>query len=87
MPLAEPLTGTLERRPIDILVGLEYDYDFIRGGRITFADGLMLLESSVGFDCTGKVDDELPSEEHSLLITEGVALFTPDAHLHKILEP
>ena len=66
---------------IDILVGLDYCYDFICGDRITFAGSLMLLESSLGFVCTGKVADESPSEEHSLLITEDVALLTPDAHL------
>ena len=48
LPLAEPLTAT-GRLPIDVLVGLDFYYEIVCDQRLQLADGLFLLQSSVGF--------------------------------------
>jgi len=68
---AEPPSESHESLPIDILIGLDYYYDIIKPERIDLNNGLTLLNSSVGFVCTGKVD-----LTRSAMHQEGICLLT-----------
>ncbi|XP_065191904.1 uncharacterized protein LOC135822994 [Sycon ciliatum] len=58
LPLAEPLTSSNDRLCIDILIGLDHYYKILGTDRISFPDGLQLLDSSLGFVCAGTVATE-----------------------------
>ena len=68
LELAEPLIDKPERVTIDILIGGDYYHEFILGDRITFADGLLLLDSQVGFVCAGKSSPASNRYEHQSLL-------------------
>ena len=56
LPLAELLSLTTEQVEIDILVGCDQYYDLTLTDRASFPDGLVFLDSKLGFICTGRVD-------------------------------
>ena len=53
--LAEPLCDTAERVTTDILVGGDFYHDLVLPERVTFSDGLILLNSKFGYICAGKI--------------------------------
>ena len=68
LPLAEPLALTREQVEIDILVGTDFYYDFVPTDHTRFTDGMILLDTKLGFICTGKVPhSELTQREESTL--------------------
>ncbi|XP_065192585.1 uncharacterized protein LOC135823664 [Sycon ciliatum] len=69
LPLAEPLTLTREHVEIDILVGTDFYYDFVLTDRTHFPDGLILLDTKLGFICTGKVPhSEIQPDESTVMV-------------------
>ena len=85
-PLAEPLTHTDERLHIDILIGLDHYYDIIGSDRLVYPDGLLLLDSTLGFIRAGKVTTEAPpsvSEGQSCLVHQPNPYQDPDFDLKR----
>ena len=68
MALAEPIVDVPKKICIDLLVGSDYYYQIILNDRITFSDGLILLDSRLGLICAGKVSGT-PQEDPSLFIS------------------
>ena len=86
LPLAEPLTHTDERLHIDILIGLDHYYDIIGSDRLVYPDGLLLLDSTLGFIRAGKVTTEAPpsvSEGQSCLVHQPNPYQDPDFDLKR----
>ena len=67
LPLAEPLASSSGSLPIDILVGLDHYYHIVGPDRLELPGGLVLLQSSLGFICTGTVPTPATSEGQSCL--------------------
>ena len=72
LPLAEPPEASGNRLTIDVLVGLDFYYTIIGADRLSFPDGLHLLDSSLGFICAGTVDsrDGPVTAEANLVVTD-----------------
>ena len=70
LPLAEPLSAETEKVSIDVLIGSDHYFDFILTGRTCFPNGLILLESKLGFICTGTVTNTHNEESAFLATTE-----------------
>ena len=77
MALAEPIVDVPKKICIDLLVGSDYYYQIILNDRITFSDGLILLDSRLGLICAGKVSGT-PQEDPSL--------FTSSEPIHDPIE-
>ena len=56
--LAEPLATETSQVPIDILVGNDHYFDFVGLDHIQFSDGLVLLNTKLGFIPSGKVEQQ-----------------------------
>ena len=64
--LAEPLCDTEERVTIDILVGGDFYHDLVLPERVTFSDGLILLNSKFGYICAGKITTTATHDNQAL---------------------
>ena len=82
MTLAEPLTNKPERVNIDILVGSDYYFELILSDRISFEDGLVLLDSRLGLICAGKSPGR--NQEESSLYYSAEGTHDPAEDIHRL---
>ena len=70
MVLAEPIADRPEVVTIDMLIGSDYYYDIIGSDHVRFSDGLVLLDTKLGFVLTGRVTTsaDLP-QVHAMMLT------------------
>ncbi|XP_065180165.1 uncharacterized protein LOC135810600 [Sycon ciliatum] len=67
LPLAEPLSSSAEPMVVDVLIGLDHYYDIIGKDRTELSGGLVLLDSVLGFICTGSLPVPATTEAQSCL--------------------
>ena len=66
--LAEPLAEKNQMVPVQILVGSDYYYDIVKSERIPLLDGLVLLDSELGYILAGRTVSPSKSVAHSTFI-------------------
>ena len=67
LPLAEPVSSSAEPMVVDVLIGLDHYYDIIGKDRTELSGGLVLLDSVLGFICTGSLPVPGTTEAQSCL--------------------
>ncbi|XP_065197167.1 uncharacterized protein LOC135828673 [Sycon ciliatum] len=83
LPLAEPLSSNQEWVTVDLLIGSDYYFDFILSERLNFPDGLILLQSTLGYVCTGKASSNDPKDATCFFSSSETSTIVPDANLHQ----
>ena len=76
--LAEPLCNTPEAMPIDILIGADQYFQFVGSEKLEYPDGLILIDSTLGFLVAGKVKSN-GNDDHTLMCHEALSLFAAEA--------
>ena len=83
LPLAEPLCDSPQPMQIDVLLGADQYYQFVGTERIEYPDGLILVDSTLGFLVAGKVG---MNDDTTLLCSDACTLMANDAPLSHQLE-
>ena len=68
LTLAEPLSDA-SHLPIDILIGLDHYYDIVSDQHLRLGDGMILIQSTVGFIRTGPVSCQITQPSSPLVLS------------------